>query len=92
MATVVEGLGNESIEPNAAVKSLLKEIDSELKNLEHKGPSFLDQPPSPDLLKNFLYLIAHAKSGSPLIDDIQRDYQLKDAVAGDRDDPGMAPD
>jgi chemosensory pili system protein ChpA (sensor histidine kinase/response regulator) len=88
---VIEGLTNKSIEPNMAVKSLLKEIDSELKCLLREGASYLDQVPAEELMKNLLYYVARSDSESPLIAGIQQDYQLKEALAhSSSDDSGVA--
>lgn len=89
---IIEGLANRSINPNAAVKSLLKEIDSELKGLLNEGPEWLDKPVSSELLKNFLYYVARSDADSPLISEIQEEYKLKEALAQNEDDEAGATD
>ena len=81
---VIEGLANQSIVPNAAVKSLLKEIDSELKGLLHRGEAFFDEAVSSDLLKNFLYYVARSEADSPLIVGIKEEYGLQEALDASR--------
>jgi chemosensory pili system protein ChpA (sensor histidine kinase/response regulator) len=74
---IIEGLVNRSIPPSNAVKSLLKEIDKELKGLQEQGPSQLDKDVSSDLLKQLLYFIAKSEADSPLIKEVQEAYDLK---------------
>ena len=83
---VIEGLSDQSIKPNAAVKSLLKEIDSELKGLLRNGSEYFEQPASPELLKNFLFYVARAQSTSPRIAGIKEEYHLQEALAGNAGD------
>jgi chemosensory pili system protein ChpA (sensor histidine kinase/response regulator) len=77
---IVEGLANQGIHPNAAVKTLLKEIDAELKNLQQQGIACFDQAPEPELMKTFLYYVARANSDTPLVNEIKTDYQLLSAL------------
>lgn len=81
---VVEGLANQSIQPNVAVKSLLKEIDSELKGLLQRGDDYFNAPVSPELLKNFLYYVARADADSPLIAAIKEEFGLQEALDASR--------
>jgi chemosensory pili system protein ChpA (sensor histidine kinase/response regulator) len=78
---IIEGLVNRSIPPSNAVKSLLKEIDKELKGLHEQGSSQLDKDVSADLLRQLLYFIAKSDADSPLIKEVQQDYHLKEALA-----------
>jgi chemosensory pili system protein ChpA (sensor histidine kinase/response regulator) len=78
---IIEGLINRSIPPSNAVKSLLKEIDKELKGLHEQGSSQLDKDVSADLLRQLLYFIAKSDADSPLIKEVQEDYHLKEALA-----------
>lgn len=78
---IIEGLANQSIHPNAAVKSLLKEIDGELKALQQHGVAWFDQQLAPELLKSFLYYVARSDADSPNIKQVQNSYRLKEALA-----------
>jgi chemosensory pili system protein ChpA (sensor histidine kinase/response regulator) len=91
---IIEGLVNRSIPPSNAVKSLLKEIDKELKGLHEQGPSQLDKDVSADLLRQLLYFIAKSEADSPLIKEVQEDYHLKEALAalGEGDNQGQLDD
>ncbi|MFB1035311.1 MAG: hypothetical protein QMC38_08175, partial [Sinobacterium sp.] len=91
---IIEGLVNRSIPPSNAVKSLLKEIDKELKGLQEQGPSQLDEDISSDLLRQLLYFIAKSEANSPLIKEVQEAYHLKAALAtlGQDDSPGQLDD
>lgn len=91
---IIEGLVNRSIPPSNAVKSLLKEIDKELKGLQEQGPSQLDKDVSSDLLRQLLYFIAKSEADSPLIKEVQEAYHLKEALAtlGQDDSPGQLDD
>ena len=91
---IIEGLVNRSIPPSNAVKSLLKEIDKELKGLQEQGPSQLDEDISSDLLRQLLYFIAKSEANSPLIKEVQEAYHLKAALVtlGQDDSPGQLDD
>ncbi len=75
-----EGLQETSIAlDNHAIK-ILRQLDSELKNLARNDVKQLNTAPSEELLRELLYRIGKAKSDSSLILSIQRSYSLEKAL------------
>ncbi|ROR98918.1 chemosensory pili system protein ChpA (sensor histidine kinase/response regulator) [Sinobacterium caligoides] len=77
---LIEGIANRSIPPTSGVKSLLKQIDTELKGLVERGPSYMDGEINNELMRQFLYHIAKSKNDSPLMADLRQAYQLEAAL------------
>jgi chemosensory pili system protein ChpA (sensor histidine kinase/response regulator) len=73
---VIEGLYKKVIVPTAAIKSLLRELDGELKQLEIGGTGALNQYTSDELLKNLLYYIGATDNLTPAIDGVKKRYEL----------------
>ena len=66
---------------NAAVKSLLRELDSEIRRLIDEHATILQEPAAEALLKHLLYYVARARDlDSPQVVAIRNDYQLNDAL------------
>ena len=71
---------------NAAVKSLLRELDSEIRQLTENPGTALAQPAPEALFKNLLYYVARARElDSPRIEALRADYQLAQALPSDDD-------
>jgi chemosensory pili system protein ChpA (sensor histidine kinase/response regulator) len=71
---------------NAAVKSLLRELDSEIRQLTENPDTALAQPAPEALFKNLLYYVARARElDSPRIEALRADYQLAQALPSDDD-------
>lgn len=77
---VIDGLQKKIIEPSAAVKNLLRELDGELKSLQAQGVAALADFPGDELLKNLLYYIGASESSSPAIDRIREQYKLDQLI------------
>jgi chemosensory pili system protein ChpA (sensor histidine kinase/response regulator) len=75
-----EGLLNRSIQPSAAVKNLLRQVDSQLKVLAEQGSSALALEPPAGLIKNLLYYIAASGANSRYISEIKQAYNLGQAL------------
>ena len=71
-----EGLLNRSIQPTAAVKALLRQVDSQLKLFADQGAAALALEPPATLLKNLLYYIAASDANSRYIREIKQTYNL----------------
>ena len=89
---ILEGVSHHTIHPNSAMKSLLKEIDNELKALQQYGIDYLRQPASHEALKSFLYYVARSNGDSPLVESVQTTYQLKRALQQDGQHEQLAVD
>ncbi len=75
-----EGLLNRSIQPTAAVKALLRQVDGQLKLLAEQGTAALTLEPPATLLKNLLYYIAASEANSRFINEIKQTYSLVQAL------------
>ncbi|MDY6840551.1 MAG: Hpt domain-containing protein [Pseudomonadota bacterium] len=71
---------------NAAVKSLLRELDSEIRRLTDEHTDILQQPVPEALLKHLLYYVARARDlGSPQVSALQDAYRLNQALPSEDD-------
>ena len=71
---------------NTAVKSLLRELDSEIRKLTDEHADILQQPIPEPLLKNLLYYVARARDlDRPQVNALREAYQLADALPSDDD-------
>ena len=85
-AGFVETLQLKANPVNAAVKSLLRELDSEIRQLTENPGTALAQPAPEALFKNLLYYVARARElDSPRIEALRADYQLAQALPSDDD-------
>lgn len=78
-SAVLEGLLNDGIRLNSAVKELLKQLEPELKNIVNSGAQALENVPE-ELLKNLLFYVARAEKASDRITQVRNDYKLSDAL------------
>ncbi|MDP0561727.1 MAG: response regulator [Candidatus Endonucleobacter sp. (ex Gigantidas childressi)] len=76
----VEGLREGSIKSSNLSNSLLKELDSQLKQLVESKGLEINQPPSEPFLKKILYLIAISQSDSHIIHALKKRYKLEVAI------------
>jgi len=71
---------------NAAVKSLLRELDSEVRRLTDEHADILQQPVPEALLKHLLYYVARARDlDSPQVSALREAYQLNQALPSEDD-------
>jgi len=71
---------------NAAVKSLLRELDSEIRRLTDEHADILQQPAPEALLKHLLYYVARARDlDSPQVNALRDAYQLNQALPSEDD-------
>ncbi|MBR9871630.1 MAG: response regulator [Gammaproteobacteria bacterium] len=71
---------------NTAVKSLLRELDGEIRKLTDEHADILLQPVPEALLKNLLYYVARARDlDRPQVNYLRKAYQLSDALPSDDD-------
>ncbi|MEH6501595.1 MAG: Hpt domain-containing protein [Pseudoalteromonas distincta] len=82
-AGVVEGVEHGTIENGAAIRQLLRQADREVRVLLDQGPTALDTPPAPELLRNLLFYVAKSPGGSPRLDALKQRYQLKALLTED---------
>ncbi|MDO3721261.1 Hpt domain-containing protein [Marinobacter sp. chi1] len=71
---------------NAAVKSLLRELDSEIRRLADQHTDILRQPAPEALLKHLLYYVARARElNTPLVTALRNEYSLNQALPSEDD-------
>lgn len=85
-AAFVETLQARANPVNAAVKSLLRELDSEIRRLTEEHGNILAQPAPEALLKHLLYYVARARDlDSENVRDLRNRYQLEQALPSEDD-------
>ena len=77
---MVEGLANGSVTNGASVRTLLRQVDRELKRLVEQGADGINQPAPEDLAKNLLFYVAKAPAQSPRLRALKEQYRLDDAL------------
>ncbi|SOB77549.1 Hpt domain-containing protein [Marinobacter sp. LV10R510-11A] len=85
-AAFVETLQAKANPVNSAVKSLLRELDSEIRRLTDEHADILAQPVPDALLKHLLYYIARARDlDSERVRELRSRYQLEEALPSEDD-------
>lgn len=85
-AAFVETLEARANPVNAAVKSLLRDLDSEIRRLIDEHGDILAQPAPDALLKHLLYYVARARDlDSEKVRDLRSRYQLEQALPSEDD-------
>jgi chemosensory pili system protein ChpA (sensor histidine kinase/response regulator) len=79
-SAIVEGLANGSVINGTSVRTLLRQVDKELKRLVEQGADGINQAAPDDLAKNLLFYIAKAATQSPRIRALKERYRLDDAL------------
>src|SRR5690606_12785933 len=69
-----------SVVNGASVRTLLRQVDNELKRLVEAGADGINQAAPDDLTKNLLFYIAKAPAQSPRIRALKEQYRLDDAL------------
>ncbi|WP_027908942.1 Hpt domain-containing protein [Pseudomonas sp. URMO17WK12:I4] len=79
---VVEGLSNGSIANGTSVRTLLRQVDKELKRLTEQGADGINQAAPDELTKNLLFYVAKASPQSPRNQVLRERYNLDEALPG----------
>ncbi|MET1080437.1 MAG: Hpt domain-containing protein, partial [Pseudomonas sp.] len=77
---MVEGLANGSVVNGTSVRTLLRQVDKELKRLVEQGADGINQPAPDDLAKNLLFYVAKSSAESPRIRVLKEQYRLAEAL------------
>ncbi|WP_300656615.1 Hpt domain-containing protein, partial [Pseudomonas sp.] len=77
---LVEGLASGGVVNSPSVRTLLREVDKELKRLLDQGADGINQPASDELTKNLLFYVAKAPAQSPRIRALKEQFRLDDAL------------
>jgi len=82
----VETLQQHANPVNAAVKSLLRELDSEIRRLTDEHVDILQQAVPEAMLKHLLYYVARARDlDTPRVQELRTSYRLEQALPSDDD-------
>ncbi|AZT85535.1 response regulator [Marinobacter sp. NP-4(2019)] len=82
----LETLQNRVNPVNTAVKSLLRELDTEIRRLGDEHVDILQQPIPEALLKNLLYYVARARDlDTPQVTELRKSYHLEQALPSEDD-------
>lgn len=77
---LIEGLANKSLELSASVRTLLRQLDAELRKLVREQAGGLNQLPPADLLKNLLFYVAKTNPNSTHLQELHELYRLTEAL------------
>src|SRR3990167_5196946 len=77
---VVEGLANGSVANGTSIRTLLRQVDKELKRLLEQGADGLNQAAPDELSKNLLFYVAKSSAQSPRVRNLKEQYRLDDAL------------
>ncbi|MGH8435236.1 MAG: Hpt domain-containing protein, partial [Pseudomonas sp.] len=77
---MIEGLANGSVLNGTSVRTLLRQVDKELKRLLEQGADGINQAAPDELTKNLLFYVAKASAQSPRIRALKEHYRLDDAL------------
>ena len=77
---LLEGIAAKEIPLGYSVKMLLRELDSEIRQLAQAGVEGLSRPLPERLLKNILFYIAYSRSEEPRAVLVRADYHLDESL------------
>ncbi|MCY1270916.1 Sensor histidine kinase RcsC [compost metagenome] len=81
-AAVVESLANGSLSNGTSMRTLLRQVDHELKRLIEQGVDGMNQPAPEELIKNLLFYVAEASDQSSRVRALKEEYRLAEALPG----------
>lgn len=77
---VVEGLASGGVTNGTSVRTLLRQVDRELKRLVEQGAGGINQAAPDELIKNLLFYVAKAPGQSERIQSLKVRYSLDEAL------------
>ncbi|MCQ4311409.1 Hpt domain-containing protein [Pseudomonas stutzeri] len=77
---IIEGLASGGVVNSPSVRTLLRQVDKELKRLVAQGADGINQAAPDELIKNLLFYIAKAPAQSSRIQALKAKYSLDDAL------------
>ncbi|WP_439133111.1 Hpt domain-containing protein [Pseudomaricurvus sp.] len=77
---VVEGLSDEQIEISVSLKTLMRQLDKEIRLLEQHGVKALKSFTRDELIKNLLYYVARSQANTPRADRLRQEFSLHTAL------------
>lgn len=86
---LIDSLEVGSLDVSVSVKSLLRQLDKEIKVLIDHGVKAFDARTRDNLIKNLLYYVARSTAVSPRVQKVQQEYDLRAAVPEENTDSNM---
>ncbi|MCC7258737.1 MAG: Hpt domain-containing protein [Gammaproteobacteria bacterium] len=83
VAGILESLLDQGLETSVSLKRLMGQVDREIKRLRTLGETQFAKVPPTELVNNFLYYVARARTGGPRVTAIRAAFNLSDLVPGD---------
>lgn len=77
---MVEGLASGGVSNGTSVRTLLRQVDKQLKRLVEEGADGLNQAAPDELIKNLLFYVAKAPGQTPRIQALKQLYRLDEAL------------
>ncbi|BFN25858.1 chemotaxis protein CheA [Pseudomonas sp. SCT] len=77
---MVEGLASGEVSHGTSVRTLLRQVDKQLKRLVEEGADGLNQAAPDELIKNLLFYVAKAPGQTPRIQSLKQQYRLDEAL------------
>ncbi len=77
---VVEGLASGGVANGTTIRTLLRQVDRELKRLVEQGADGINQAAPDELTKNLLFYVAKAPAQSARIQALKAEYSLDEAL------------
>ena len=77
---MVEGLASGEVSNGTSVRTLLRQVDKQLKRLVEEGADGLNQAAPDELIKNLLFYVAKAPGQTPRIQALKQQYRLDEAL------------
>lgn len=75
-SAIVDSLLQDGVETSVALKSLMGQVDRQIKALTELGEEDFNRLVPDDLLKNLLYYVARSEPVSDLVSGVQKDFEL----------------
>lgn len=83
-AGLLESISQQGIDPSVAVKSLLGQVDRQIKSLVDLGEEgFAEQIPA-EIIKNILYYVARSEAKGSITEEVKQEFRLAELMPRDR--------
>ncbi|MCU1718660.1 Hpt domain-containing protein [Pseudomonas sp. 5P_3.1_Bac2] len=79
-SAVVEGLADGSLANGSSIRTLLRQVDKELKRVLEQGAEGFNQAAPEELSKNLLFYVAKSAAQSPKVRALREQYRLDEAL------------
>lgn len=81
-AALAEALVRDDVELSVAVRGLLRQLATQLRQFEEHSPQILSAPVSEPLLRNLLFYVARAEDGGRRVAQVKARFGLENALLG----------